>query len=100
MDGSAVDLLPDRMHKNIPIIYMSSISGIETSGASARMIGDSANIPSFSELSSVQTGGRKTKGSKTKGRKTMGRKTKARKSMWYSGGKHKKSHKSRSRRRR
>ena len=89
---------------------MSSISGIETSGASARMIGDSANIPSFSELSSVQTGGRKTKGSKTKGRKTMGRKTKARKtmgrktkarkSMWYSGGKHKKSHKSRSRRRR
>jgi hypothetical protein len=74
---------------------MSSISGIETSGASARMIGDSANIPSFSELSSVQTGG-----SKTRGRKTKARKTKARKSMWYSGGKHKKSHKSRSRRRR
>lgn len=90
MDGSAADLLPDRMHKNIPIIYMSSVSGIETSGASARITGDSANIPSFSELSSVQSGGGKTRG----------RKTKARKSMWYSGGKHKPSHKSKSRRRR
>lgn len=70
---------------------MSSVSGIETSGASARMTGDSANIPSFSELSSVQSGG-----GKTRGRKTRGRKTRARKSMWYSGGKHK----SKSRRRR
>lgn len=84
---------------------MSSVSGIETSGASARITGDSANIPSFSELSSVQSGGgktrgRKTRGRKTKARKTKDRKTKARKSMWYSGGKHKPSHKSKSRRRR
>lgn len=85
----------------------SSVSGIDTAGALARLSGDAANVLPSSEGSLVQKGGSSgeklslggKRGRKTKGRKTRGRKTKGRKSMFYSGGKHRKSH-SRSRRRR
>ena len=62
----------------------SAVSGVDTAGALARMSGDSANVLPSSELSLVQTGGKRK-------RKTMRRKTKARKSMWYSGGRRRKS---------
>ena len=65
-----------------------SVSGIDTAGAIARVSGDAANVLPSSELSLVQKGGKRSLGGK---RKTKARKTKARKSMWYSGGKRRKS---------
>jgi len=86
----------------------STVSGLDTAGALARTSGDAANVLPSSEGALVQKGG--SSGEKIalgeklalggkRSRKTKGRKTKSRKSMFYSGGKHRKSH-SRSRRRR